>query len=81
MTAIVLKNLEWYASMLEPLDNEMKISIIKRLAASMLSKDAAADSFADLSSAWKDDGLTPEEEASNIRSARKTGQTRTIEEW
>lgn len=82
MTAIALKNLEWYASMLEPLDDEMKLSIINRLSKSMLVKDngAVAD-FADLSSAWKEDGLSPEEEADLIRGARSTGNTRSIAEW
>ena len=74
MTAIALKNLEWYASMLEPLDDEMNLSIINRLSKSI------AD-FADLSSAWKEDGLSPEEEADLIRGARSTGNTRSIAEW
>ena len=82
MTAIALKNLEWYTSMLEPLDNEMKISIINRLSHSMLVKenDTVSD-FSDFSDAWKNDSLSPDEEAEMIRDARTSGVTHTVIDW
>lgn len=82
MTAIALKNLEWYTSMLEPLDNEMKISIINRLSHSMLVKngDIVSD-FSDFSDAWKNDDLSPDEEAAMIRKARTSGVSHTVIDW
>ena len=82
MTAIALKNLEWYTSMLEPLDNEMKISIINRLSHSMLVKDGDMSSdFSDFSDAWKNDNLSPDEEAALIRAARTSGVSHTVIDW
>ena len=82
MTAIALKNLEWYTSMLEPLDNEMKISIINRLSHSMLVKDGDMSSdFSDFSDAWKSDNLSPDEEAALIRAARTSGVSHTVIDW
>ena len=82
MTAIALKNLEWYTSMLEPLDNEMKISIINRLSHSMLVKENETISdFSDFSDAWKNDSLSPDEEAEMIRDARTSGITHKVIDW
>lgn len=82
MTAIALKNLEWYTSMLEPLDNEMKISIINRLSHSMLEKNSDTISdFSDFSGAWENDDLSPEEEADMIREARTSGVSHKVMDW
>ena len=82
MTAIALKNLEWYTSMLEPLDNEMKISIINRLSHSMLVKNGdIVPDFSDFSDAWKNDDLSPDEEVAMIRKARTSGVSHTVIDW
>jgi len=84
MTTLSIDKTNWYARMLEPLNNEAKISIINQLTSSILKKKSRKKkldmSFYDgLTGAWED-GESVEETVKNLRESRRFDKTRIIEE-
>ena len=84
MNAMASKTANWYAQMLMPLENSIKITLINKLSASIL-EDSADNkknlSFFDgLNNSWCDD-ISPEEETSSIRNSRMSGKTRILEDF
>lgn len=74
-----------YMRMLSPLSDEVKLDLIHKLSASLLTKKTKTktdnvDVFANLTGAW-DDSVSPEEEMDIIRKSRRSGTTRIIDEW
>ena len=83
MNATAQKTAAWYTRMLMPLERNIKLTIISRLSASLVENEASkTDSgfFDGLTGAW-DDGVSPEDEAASIRSARTQGATRVLEDF
>lgn len=84
MNALAAQRADWYAQMLMPLGNSIKITIINKLSASMLENTGSNKkdlSFFDgLNNSWSDD-ISPEEETASIRNARMSGKTRVLEEF
>ncbi len=73
-----------YAQMLMPLENNIKISIINKLSASILEKENSAKTnmsfFDELNNSWCDN-VSPEEECDSIRNSRVSDKTRILEEF
>ncbi|MBR4374981.1 MAG: hypothetical protein IKP49_11540 [Treponema sp.] len=84
MNAMAQQTANWYAQMLMPLESSIKISIINKLAASILEKDNSSKknmSFFDgLNNSWCDN-VTPEDETASIRASRTQGKTRILEDF
>lgn len=82
MTTFTFENSNWIMRLLSPLSDEVKLSIINRLSASLLTKGKKKDDdsfFADISGAW-DDGVSVEDATATIRESRSSGKTRFIDE-
>ncbi len=84
MNAITRETANWYAQMLMPLENSIKITLINKLSASILEKSKQTKknmSFFDgLSNSWCDD-ISPEEETAAIRAAMVQGNSRILEDF
>lgn len=84
MNAMAKQTANWYAQMLMPLENSIKISIINRLSASILEKENPTKNtmafFDGLNNSWCDN-ISPEEETASIRASRTQGKTRVLEEF
>lgn len=69
MNAMAQQTTNWYAQMLMPLENSVKISIINRLSASILEKDDSEKTtmsfFDGLNNSWCNN-VSPEEETASI---------------
>jgi hypothetical protein len=84
MNAAVAQTANWYAQMLMPLEDSVKITIINKLSASMLDDKVSSKTdlsfFDGLNNSWCDD-ISPEEESASIRNSRVSGKTRILEEF
>ncbi len=84
MNAMAQQTADWYAQMLMPLENSIKISIINRLSASILENSDSTKTnmsfFDGLNNSWCDN-VSPEEETAFIRASRTQGKTRILEEF
>lgn len=84
MNAVATQTADWYAQMLIPLDNSIKITIINKLSASMMenaeSNKKNMSFFDGLNNSWCDN-ISPDEETASIRNARLSGKTRILEEF
>ena len=76
-------NIGWYLRILLPLNSDMKLAIINRLSASMLTKKKKKknrDFFDGLNNSWCD-GVSADDEIAMLREARTFYNTRVIEEF
>lgn len=84
MNSLAARTADWYAQMLMPLENSIKITIINKLSASMMentkSNKKNLSFFDELNNSWCDT-ISPEEETASIRNARMSGKTRILEEF
>ncbi len=82
MNTLNLRAEEIFYNDLVNLGNETKRRLIELLASSLTFKDTAQEQdkkqLQQIAGAWKDDGLTAEEEIAQIREARTQGITRNI---
>ena len=84
MNTLNLRAEEIFYNSLIDLGNETKRRLIELLASSLTFKDTSQESdkklLQQIAGAWKDDGLTAEEEIAQIREARTQETTRHIVE-
>ena len=84
MTAIAVEKTDWLMRLLALQSPDVKLNLINRLSASLIKerrkKKVDMSFFDELTNAWAD-GISPEEETKNIREARTSGATRTIEDF
>ena len=84
MNTLAAQTADWYAQMLMPLENSIKITIINKLSASMMentdSNKKNLSFFDGLNNSWCDN-ISPEEETDSIRKARISGKTRILEDF
>lgn len=82
MNTLNLRAEEIFYNDLVNLGNETKRRLIELLASSLTFKDTAQEQdkkqLQQIAGAWKDDGLTAEEEIAQIKEARTQGITRNI---
>lgn len=82
-TSTVDNKVNWYVRLLLPLSRKMKLDIINRLTASMLTKKKKKKNekvFDGLNNSWCDE-VSAEEEIKSIRNARTSNTTRLIEDF